>query len=387
MIRRDFIETSAIVGAGMLLPGTRVFSLSDAGSFRLPQMKLQWCDYKTTRPFQPDVDMNGVMWFGSSEHFFSLDTVTMKVVEHPTDFLQGKPFSSCLCQGNKVYVLAQKSPHMFVYDSDKKKYSKHELPDPESNIWFGVRVPNDPRLYLYVRNRSKLLVWDCDKEKGNEISYPDNMDLWSGFHIAGDNAIYSFTLDAKPCRLVRFDLITQRFDKPIPAPEPQLEITGVNPIGDSVYCADRFTGRIFPYNFITRQWGKPIAIPGHNSVFGFIGMGTSFDGLALYCISTYKGTMQWDFNSNKYLSQGDENIGIDGRPHHFLNKYLVYDPRTQQSGYIEAPEIPGQRYPLICYSLVHQNRLLISGYDLGDVKNNLAPMGEREGELCVFHTV
>ena len=276
---------------------------------------------------------------------------------------------------------------MFVYDSDKKKYSKHELPDPESNIWFGVRVPNDPRLYLFVRNRSKLLVWDCDKEKGKEISYPDNMDLWSGFHIAGDNAIYSFTLDAKPCRLVRFDLITQRFDKPIPAPEPQLEITGVNPIGDSVYCADRFTGRIFPYNFITRQWGKPIAIPGHNSVFGFIGMGTSYDGLALYCISTYKGTMQWDFNSNKYLSQGDENIGIDGKPHHFLNKYLVYDPRTQQSGYIEAPEIPGQRYPLICYSLVHQNRLLISGYDLGDVNNNMAPMGEREGELCVFHTV
>jgi len=387
MVRREFIEKSAITGTGLLLSASGLISMSNGKKFDLPKMKLQWCNYTTTRPFQPDVDTHGVIWFGSAEHFFSINTKTMKVEEHDVTFLQGKPLSTSICHNNKIYILAQKSPHLFVYDSRRKVFSKHALPDPESNIWFGLRAANDHRLYLYVRNRSKLLVWDCEKETGTEIPYPEKMDLWSGFHIADDHAIYSFTLDAKPCRLIRFDLQKQQFDTPIPAPEPGLEITGVNPIGDTVYCADRFTGRIFPFNFVKRQWGKPIHVQGHKTVFGFIGMGTSYNGLALYCISTYKGLMKYDFDTNKYLSKGDENIGIDGKPHHFLNKYLVLEPKTQQTGFLEAAEIPGKRYPLLCYSLVHQNKLFISGYDLGDVHNNLAPMGERQGELCVYHSI
>jgi hypothetical protein len=212
------------------------------------------------------------------------------------------------------------------------------------------------------------------------------MDLWSGFHVKNDGALYSFTLESKPCRLVRFDLKTQKFDAVIPGAEPGLEITGVNPIGGHVYCADRFTGRIFPFDIHQRTWGKPIAVPGHREVFSFIGMGTSFRGKALYCLSTYKGTMKWDFNRNKYLSTGDENIGIDGKPHHFMNKYLVVDPATEECGFLEAPAVEGKRYPLICYSIVSNDRLIITGYDLGDVGHNLAPMGEKEGELCVFQS-
>jgi hypothetical protein len=213
------------------------------------------------------------------------------------------------------------------------------------------------------------------------------MDLWSGFYVKADDAIYSFTLDAKPSRLIRFDLKKQKFDAIIPTPEPGLEITGVNPIGDHLYCADRFTGRIFPFNFVSRTWGKPLAVPGHRKVFSFMGMGTTFRGQALYCLSTYKGTMKWDFDRNKYLSAGDENIGIDGKPHHFINKYLVFDPPSGEFGFLEAPETPGKRYPLICYSLVCGDRLIISGYDLGDMRGTLVPMGEKEGELCLFQSV
>jgi hypothetical protein len=159
------------------------------------------------------------------------------------------------------------------------------------------------------------------------------MDLWSGFYVKDDHALYSFTLDAKPCRLVRFDLTKQAFDAIIPGAEPGLEITGVNPVGESVYCADRFTGRLFPFNLVRRKWGKAIPVPGYRKVFGFLGMGTTFRGLALYCLSMYKGTMKWDFNKNVYLSTGDENIGIDGKPHHFLNRFLVYDPAAEEFGF------------------------------------------------------
>lgn len=387
MERRTFIRSGILAGVGASIGGSTLMSCGVTQSGRSPAMHLRWCGYNTTRPFTPDVDANGRIWFGSAEHFFHLDTQRMSVVEHETAFMEGHPLSTTICQNEKVYVLGQKSPDIYVYHPGNDVYRKHALPDPESNIWFGRRVDGDARIYLFVRNRGKLLVWDTEHDRGTEIPYPDAMDLWSGFHVPGDNAIYSFTLDAKPARLVRFDLKAQKFDPPIPAPEPGLEITGVNPIGSIVFCADRFTGRIFPYDFVHRRWEEPISIPGHGKVFGFIGMGTSYRGLALYCISSYKGTMKWDFGTNTYLSRGDENIGIDGKPHHFLNKYLLLDPETRTTSYLEAPEEPGKRYPLICYSMVHNDILYITGYDLGDVYNNPAPMGEREGELCVFHSV
>ncbi len=385
MNRRTFLKTTGLAGAAATLP---LFAAGSAFGQRLylPEMRFGWQRWMTTRPFGPDYDDDGKIWFGSSR-FFCYDPAagTTEMLDNAP--LGGKPYSTCLCQGDKVYALTQKSPELFVYHRQKKEYSRHALPDPESNIWFGVRAPGDPRLYLYVRNRNKLVVWDSETETGKEIAYPDAMDLWSGFHVKDDDAIYSFTLEAKPCRLVRFDLKKQKFDAVIPGAEPGLEITGVNPIGDHLYCSDRFTGRIFPFDFVKRAWGEPIPVPGHHKVFSFIGMGTTFRGLALYCLSTYKGTMKWDFDKNKYLSTGDENIGLDGRPHHFINKYLVFDPSSGEFGFLEAPETKGKRYPLICYSVVCRDRLIISGYDLGNIDGSLAPMGEKEGELCLFQSV
>jgi len=386
MDRRSFLKATSLIGLSATVPPiVRTFPQPRNG-VQLPAMQFSWQRWMTTRPFAQDYDDKGKIWFGSSK-FFRYDPVLQKTDILDNAPLGGKPYSTCLCQGDKVYVLTQKSPELFVYHQDRGQYTKHLLPDEESNIWYGVRVPGDPRLYLYVRNRNKLVVWDCDLEKGREIPYPESLDLWSGFYIKNDEALYSFTLDAKPCRLVRFDLKSQRFDAIIPGPEPGLEITGVNPVGDHVYCADRFTGRIFPFDMQKRTWGAPVHVPGFKKVFSFIGMGTSFRGLACYCLSTYKGTMKWDFNKNKYLSTGDENVGIDGKPHHFINKYLVFDPASGDSGFLEAPATEGKRYPLICYSIVCDGRLIVSGYDLGDVDRNLAPMGEKEGELCIYQSV
>ena len=383
--RRGFLKTAGLAGAAVALGPVAGMIPSCGSGMRLPAMRFSWQRWMTTRPFAPDADAQGKVWFGSSK-FFCYDPAAGSAQMLDNAPMGGKPYSTCLCQGEKVYILTQKSPLLYVYHQDRNEYSTLELPDPESNIWFGARVPGDPRLYLYVRNRSKLLVWDSEAERGKEIPYPEAMDLWSGFYIEADNALYSFTLDAKPCRLIRFDLKKQEFDAVIPGAEPGLEITGVNPVGTRVYCADRFTGRIFPFDLERRRWDEPVHVPGHRSVFGFIGLGTSYEGLSLYCLSTYKGTMKWDFNSNTYLSAGEENIGIDGKPHHFLNKYLVVDPGSGECGFLEAPESPGKRYPLICYSMVVGGRLVITGYDLGNITEDSPPMGEKEGELCVYES-
>jgi hypothetical protein len=357
--------------------------IAQSGSLtsKIPTMHLYWQKWKTRRPLTPDIDEDGKLWFGC-EHFFCSDLEKNTTEKIDNSFMKGKILSSVLCQGDKVYIVGQKLPYIFVYNKDKKSFKKCLLPDAEANIWYGVRVPGDPRLYLYVRNLGNMIVWHSEVDKGTVIPYPDDVDLWSGFYIEQDNAIYSFTLDAKPCRLIRFDLTKQKFDATILAPIPDLEITGINPIGDTLYCSDRFTGRIFPFNYINRKWGNPITAPGIGKEFGFVGMGCSYRGLALYSLSTYKGKMKWDFNKNKYLSNDEENIGVDDKKHHFLNKYLLFDPGTNKFGYLEA--IVKDRYPLLCYSLVHKDRLVITGYDIWDV-NRRVPDMEVEGELLLFH--
>jgi hypothetical protein len=386
MDRRAFLKAAGAVGVAVHLPMTAKEFVGEDERIRLPKMAFTWQKWQTTRPFTPDVDPEGKIWFGSDKFFcYDPGLGTTQVLDNSP--LEGKPYSTCLCQGEKVYALTQKSPTLYVYNQRTKRYVTHALPDPESNIWFGARVPGDPRLYLYVRNRGTLVVWDTELEKGKEIPYPESLDLWSGFYVKDDDALYSFTLDAKPCRLIRFDLTRQRFDAIISGPEPGCEITGVNPVGGRVFCADRFTGRLFPFDFVRRKWEKAIPVPGYGTVFGFIGMGTAYRGLALYCLSTYRGKMTWDFDRNTYLSTGDENIGIDGRPHHFINKYLAYDPTAEDFGFLEAPARSKSRYPLICYSIVARDRLFITGYDLGNISRGMAPMGEKAGELCMFHSI
>lgn len=383
MKRREFIKYSGFLTSASLLsfPGISSMTSCSRTEERIAGMNLYWQKWKTKRPFASDIDENGKLWHGHDSLFCSdLDNNTTEKID--TAGLEGKHLSNVFCQGEKVYVVAQKSPFIYVYRRDKKAWDRLPLPEPESNIWYGVRVPGDPKLYLYARNLGKLIVWDSEVERGTVIPYPDNTDLWSGFYVEQDQAIYSFTIDVKPCRLIRFDLKKQVYDAIIPAPEPGLEITGVNPIGDKLYCSDRFTGRIFSFNFVNREWGKPVIAPGIGKEFGFVGTGCSYGGLALYCLSTYQGTMKWDFNKNRYISKEDENIGVDGITHHFLNKYLVYDPGRNKFDFLEAKS--EGRYPLLCYSKVHKDKLIITGFDIWNKEKEIPEMAS-EGELLVFH--
>jgi len=372
------IGLSALAVSGISL---KIFEESD--SIALPDMRLDWHKWMTKRPWAPDIDFKGRLWYGRDKFFCSdLEKHTTEIIDN--SYMEGKEYSHCFCYGDKVYIVSQKSPYLYMYNQETGTYSKFELPDPESNIWFGRRVPGDSRLYLYVRNRNHMVIWHTEKEKGEVVRYPDNTDLWSGFYIPSDEAIYSFTLDAKPARLIRFDTKKQKFDAVINAPETGLEITGVNPIGNKVYCSDRFTGRIFPYNIVNRTWGDPVTAPGIGKEYGFLGMGCVYNDLALYSLSTYKGSMRWDFNKNDYLSKDDEDIGVDGKKHHFMNQYLVYDPQNNAFGYLKAEA--GGRYPLICYSIVNNNSLIITGCDIMNHEMNIPDM-EKEGELFVFRSV
>ena len=385
--RRDFVKQSLTMGAIACMPGMALNGLvgcsSSVPGLALPKMNLSWQGLQVKRPWAPDFDSEGKLWFGR-EHLYRTDPQTMKTEVIDCSSLEGLPLSAVLCQGDFVYILGQKTPWLHAWNKASREFVKFELPDTESNIWFGVRVPDDPKLYMYVRNRSHLAIWDSELNRGHTIPYPNGMDLWSGFYSPIDQAIYSFTLDAKPARLVRFDLKSQTYDRIIPAPDPELEITGINPVGHILYCADRFTGRIFPYDLDRGEWGEPQQAPGLGAKYAFVGMGCTYGDMALYSLSTYKGNMKYDFNTNKYLSTGDENIGIDGKPHHFLNEYLIYHPGSGTFDFLKANAGSG-RYPLICYSIVYDDQLFITGSDLWNTNKGYVDMAQA-GEMCIFHS-
>jgi hypothetical protein len=380
--RRSFLQKAGL-GSLALASGVGLSSCySGPKGLVLPDMRLYWQKHKTKRPFSPDVDKKGRIWYGREELYRSdIHTNTTKRIN--SEAMNGLPISTTLCSGDKVYMLAQKSPHLHIYDPQKDQFSTADLPDSESNIWFGNRIENDPRLYFYVRNRGHLTVWDTEMNKGKMIPYPDGTDLWSGHYNPVEEALYCFPLDAKPVHIFRFDLKKQRFDPGVLCPEPALEITGVNAIGDTLWCSDRFTARLFPYNWVNRVWGKPVTAPGLGTEFGFTGMGCSYKGLALYCLSSYNGAMIYDFDTNTYHAKPDDDIGIDGLPHHFLNKYLAFHPESGEFAFLEAKAEEGS-YPLICYSMVHEDKLIITGFNAWNAQKGYADI-ETEGELLVFH--
>lgn len=388
LTRREFVRSGMALAAAATVPGALISGLSSCtagpANLDLPKMELSWQGLPVKRPWAPDYDSDGNIWFGR-EHLYRTDPKTMQTQKIDCSRLEGIPLSAVICQGDLVYILGQKTPWLNAWDRKRNEFVRFELPDPESNIWFGVRVPGDPRIYMYVRNRSHLAIWDSDLNKGYTIPYPDGMDLWSGFYSHVDQAIYSFTLDAKPARLVRFDLKSQTYDKVISAPEPGLEVTGINPVGHVLYCADRFTGRIFPYDLDSGDWGEPQQAPGLGTKYAFVGMGCTYRDMALFCLSTYRGNMKYDFNTNKYLSTTDEDIGIDGKPHHFLNEYLVYHPGSGKFEFLKADGGPS-RYPLICYSIVHNDKLIITGSDLWNAEKGYVDLTQ-PGEMCMFHSV
>jgi len=371
----------AITGCIPHLPPQRHEEQTTSSALPLPQMDMTWQNQMTLRPYAPDVDDSNQIWHGHND-LFCTDAEKATTRKIDSTALNGLPLSTTLCCNGKVYILCQLSPDIYVYDPVSEQFTTEALPDSQSNIWFGKRLPGNPQLYLYVRNRGHLTIWDTELNKGRMISYPDNTDLWSGHYNPAEQALYSFTLDSKPARIIRFDIKKQVFEQPIPCPDPGMEVTGVNPIGDTLWCADRFTGRLYPYNWVSRSWGEPVSVPGAGTDFAFIGIGCSYQNLALYSLSTYQGAMKYDFNTNEYLSTPNEDIGLDGLPHHFLNSYLVFHPESHRFAYLSAPS-NDKRYPLICYSLVSGERLLITGFDIWSPEKGYPDM-KREGELHLF---
>jgi sugar lactone lactonase YvrE len=81
------------------------------------------------------MDDEGSIWCGSIHrvvHRYDPRTGAVKTIQMPSD----SSASSCICAGQKVYILGQNYPKLIVYDRGTAKFS--EFPILPRNRTFGT---------------------------------------------------------------------------------------------------------------------------------------------------------------------------------------------------------------------------------------------------------
>ncbi|MDP6124356.1 MAG: hypothetical protein QGH20_01205 [Candidatus Latescibacteria bacterium] len=345
---------------------------------RLPQA--------TSRLFAMSAGGSGALYFGSSPsplYRYAPFSGTLTAIATP---LTDLPISASLALGHRVYILSQKSPTIAVYDTEKDDWSTINLPHESANVWYGIVDEARQSLWLIDRSNDTLMCLNCQTESVATFDYPYDNEI-PGVAIGLNDGHRLLLVGTDPCGVGIFDRRSERFSKWIGSPWPEIEPTGVVPIPeDRLLIADRLRGRLAVYHLKSEIWERPIEMPDHGSVYGFIGMGLPWDGGALFCLSTYQGTMRYDRHANSFVSTGsvDSGLGVDGLPYHFMDRYLAFDPSDESVSYL-AIDDPMDSYTQLCYGLVHDGHLYVTGNDIYD-SDTRVPDGGNVGPMTVWQS-
>jgi len=304
------------------------------------------------------MDEAGYIWLGNAtKTLFRYDprNGAVKAIPLPASIPVGQFIASAFAINRKVYLLLEKSPVLAVYDAAKGEFTTRKLPATEANTWFGTPAGHTPFLYLFDRDISGLMKWDTRNDSATVFSYPYPGPLPSaGVFFEEEDALYCPIYNGN--KIVRFNLRMDKFDGEYPTPWRDAQPTGVVPIAHKLFVSDRLNGRLLVFDLKNRAWTQAIPIPDYGKTFGFVGGGVAYRGIAYFSLSTYKN------------EAGDS---IDGKPYHFLDRFLAYDPQTKDFGYLSL-EHQLKEYPQTAYLLTGRDgQLYCFGQDIYDPKTGV----------------
>lgn len=169
-----------------------------------------------------------------------------------------------------------------------------------------------------------------------------------------------------PLGLARLDLKSEGFTgfHPFPAADDDLE-----PYADpatTLFVPHTLAGRIVPFDLKTRQWRKPLPVPEHGKRFAFLGGPVPHAGRLYFSTSTYNGT----------------DTGCDGKPYHFCNEILEFDPQTRRFAFLTL-DVPGS-YHQIAYMLSAGGEFFATGSNIRERDGRLNQA--RAGEVVFWQT-
>lgn len=205
------------------------------------------------------------------------------------------------------------------------------------------------------------------------IPYPYKTPLpGSGQHAPADKALWCHIWDMSkgqyvPLGLARLDLAADRFTDFVAFPK---EDAGLKPFTDAettFFLPYTLKGKLASFDFKQRRWCEFLTVPRYGELFGFIGGPTTHKGKLYFSLSTYNGA----------------DIGCDGKPYHFCNALLEFDPRARRFGFptLQAKDA----YYQIAYTLSAGGEFFATGNNIRD------PSGQtnrdRKGEVVFWQTI
>lgn len=329
---------------------------------------------KSYRLLSMSMDDDGFIWAGATHrvmHRYDPRTAAVDTIPLPFDAV----VCSCICAGDKVYVLGQSYPRLVIYDRKAKRFTEAAYPSPKPDVWYGTRAGDGRHLVLFDRGVVGVIRWDTQTDRGEAVAWPYTAPVPSGGRYEPrDDAVWCQVFDFAggsyvPLGMARLDVAGPggpRFSGYYPYPADD---AGLAPFADpdaTFFVPLTLKGKLVPFDFKARRWCRFLDVPGFGRRFGFIGLGTHHRRRWYFSLSTYNGT----------------DVGCDGRPYHFCNSLLEFDPaaRTFEFPAIEA----AGAYYQVAYTLSAGDEFFATGSNIREADGRLNQA--RQGEVVFWQT-
>ena len=326
---------------------------------------------KSYRLLAMSMDDAGFIWTGSIHrviHRYDPRTGAMEDFPMPYD----SSASNCICAGGKVYVLGQSYPRLIIFDRTAKSFSEAEYPSPKPDVWYGTEAVNGRHLYLFDRGSTGVIKWDTQTDTGMVIPYPYKTIMPSfGRYVAADQAIWCAVWDYskgqyEPIGIARLDLDAEKFSGWFPFPTDDTGFESHTDPQTTLFYPHSLKGKLVPFDFKVRRWCKFITVPEYGNRFGFIGLATAHQGRWFFSLSTYNGS----------------SLGCDGKPYHFCNAVLDFDPKTNEFAFPTLEAV--NAYYQVSYTLSAGGHFFATGSNIREADGSLNQA--RAGEVVFWQT-
>ncbi len=281
--------------------------------------------------------------------------------------------NSCICVGQKVYILGQTYPKLIVYHRPSKKFSQVDYPAAKPNVWYGSEVIDGRHFYLFDRHGAGVIKWDAQSDTGKVIAWPYQAPFPAGgSYEPRDKAIWCKIWDLargqyQPLGIARLDIGQDEFTGWYPFPEDGGNLKPFQDPATTFFFPVTLKGRVAPFDFKEKRWCQFLAVPGHGRVFGFMGGPMPHRGRYYFSLSTYNGT----------------ETGVDGQPYHFNNALLAFEPHARRFDFLTLPA--RDAYYQVAYMLSARGEFFATGSNIRETDRKLNR--NRKGEVVFWQTL
>jgi len=326
----------------------------------------------STRLLGMSMDDDGFIWVGTfhrDAYRYDPRTGSVEVFHVPFEM---KTVSQCLCAGSKVYMLGQTHPRLVIYDRASAKFSEAAYPSAKPNVWYGTDLIDDHTLFFFDRGSAGAIRWDTRTDTGTPIPFPYGTPLpSSGQFVAADGAVWcrlwgGTGFQYKPVGIVRLDVADGKFTGMWEFPKDDAGLEPFTVPATTIFLPFTLKGKIVPFDFKSKRWCRFLDVPRFGELFGFIGGPTPHDGRLFFSLSTYNGT----------------DTGCDGKPFHFCNAMLEFDPSTRR---FEFPTLAVEgAYHQVAYMLSAGGAFYATGCNIRESDGTLNR--DRSGEFVFLQS-